>query len=126
MFCRVTVDPGTVEGMRAVKSLREREAIRTTQEKTNEVMALAEEIIRTSTDRDGELWYAGAPLTSDALRREMHCWLLRHGCTAHDTIVSCGRRPAQPHNAGSGILRANEPFSSTSFHRTRKMDILLI
>lgn len=119
-FCRVTVDPGTVEAMRAVKSSRERDAIRATQEKTDEVMALAEEIIRTSTERDGELWYAGAPLTSDVLRREMHCWLLHHGCTAHDTIVSCGKETAQPHNAGSGTLRANEPILIDIFPQDEK------
>ncbi|WAI00236.1 M24 family metallopeptidase [Methanogenium organophilum] len=109
-FCGVTVDADTVEAMRAVKSPRERDAIRATQEKTNEVMALAEEIIRTSTEREGELWYAGAPLTSDALRREMHCWLLRHGCTAHHTIISCGKETSQPHNIGSGTLLIDEPI----------------
>jgi len=119
-FCRVTVDPGTVEGMRAIKGPRERDAIRTTQEKTNEVMALAEEIIRTATVREGDLWYAGAPLTSDALRREMHCWLLRHGCTAHDTIVSCGPETAQPHNAGSGTLREDEPILIDIFPQDEK------
>ena len=119
-FCRVTVDTDTVEAMRAVKSPRERDAIRATQDKTNDVMALAGEIIRTSSDREGELWYAGAPLTSDVLRREMHCWLLRHGCTAHDTIVSCGKETSQPHNTGSGTLLSNEPIVIDVFPQDEK------
>ncbi|WFN34294.1 Xaa-Pro peptidase family protein [Methanogenium sp. S4BF] len=109
-FCRVTVDTDTVEGMRAVKSRRERDAIRAAQERTNEVMSFAEDIIRHAIVQGGELWYEGAPLTSDILRREMHCWLLRHGYTARDTIVSCGRETAQPHNTGSGTLLADEPI----------------
>ena len=109
-FCRVTVDTDTVEAMRAVKSPLECDAIRATQGRANEVMGLAEDIIRHATVHDGALWHDGAPLTSDILRREMHCWLIRHGCTAHDTIVSCGRETAQPHNTGSGTLLVDEPI----------------
>lgn len=119
-FCRVTVDTDTVEGMRAVKSPRELDAIRATQERTNEVMAFAEDIIRHATEKGGELLYGGSPLTSDSLRREMHCWLLRHGCTAHDTIVSCGRETSQPHNTGSGTLLANEPIVIDVFPQDEK------
>jgi Xaa-Pro aminopeptidase len=110
LFCQVTVDRDTVEEMRAIKKPRERDAIRTAQEHTNEVMAFAENIIRHATIRGKELWYEGAPLTSDYLRREMHCWLLRHGYVARDTIVSCGKETAQPHNIGSGTLLADEPI----------------
>jgi Xaa-Pro aminopeptidase len=110
LFCRVTVDTDTVEEMRAIKSPRELDAIRTAQERTNEVMAFAENIIRHASVQGEELWYQGTPLTSDYLRREMHCWLLRHGYMARDTIVSCGKETAQPHNIGSGTLLANEPI----------------
>ncbi len=109
-FCGVTVDTNTVETLREVKSSRECDAIRAAQERTDEVMALAEDIIRHATVRDSALWHEGAPLTSDTIRREMHCWLLRHGYAAHDTIVSCGAETAQPHNIGSGTLLANEPI----------------
>jgi Xaa-Pro aminopeptidase len=119
-FCGVSVDTNTVETMREVKSFRERDAIRATQEKTNEVMALAEGIISHATEKDGALWHEGAPLTSDILRREMHCWLLRHGCTARDTIVSCGEETAQPHNTGSGTLLANEPIVIDVFPQDEK------
>ncbi|GAB7016472.1 M24 family metallopeptidase [Methanogenium cariaci] len=120
LFCRVTVDTNTVENMREVKNPRECDAIRTAQEQTNEVMALAESIIRHATEKDGALWHEGSPLTSDILRREMHCWLLRHGYTARDTIVSCGKETAQPHNAGSGTLLANEPILIDIFPQNEK------
>ena len=119
-FCRVTVDTNTVETMREIKNPRECDAIRMAQEKTNEVMALAENIIRHATVKDGSLWHDGVPLTSDILRREMHCWLLRHGYTARDTIVSCGRETAQPHNVGSGTLLENEPILIDVFPQDEK------
>ncbi|WP_245619127.1 hypothetical protein [Methanogenium cariaci] len=50
----------------------------------------------------------------------MHCWLLRHGYTARDTIVSCGKETAQPHNAGSGTLLANEPILIDIFPQNEK------
>ncbi len=120
LFCRVTVDTDTVERMRVIKSPRELDEIRAAQERTNEVMAFAENIIRHATVQGKELWYEEAPLTSDYLRREMHCWLLRHGYIARDTIVSCGLETAQPHNVGSGILLANEPILIDVFPQNEK------
>ncbi len=62
LFCRVTVDTNTVENMREVKNPpRECDAIRTAQEQTNEVMALAESIIRHATEKDGALWHEAPP-----------------------------------------------------------------
>ena len=40
----------------------------------------------------------------------MHCLLLEHGCSAVDTIVSCGKDTAIPHMTGTGPLHANEPI----------------
>jgi Xaa-Pro aminopeptidase len=34
--------------------------------------------------------------------------LMKKGCTTKHTIVSCGEQSCQPHNVGSGPLRANE------------------
>jgi len=116
-FGAVTPDTGTLEGLRAVKTAKELEAIRAAQAVTGEVMGYAAGIIGGADIRGGDLVYEGEPLTSDGLRREMHCWLLRRGYAAQDTIISCGPETAQPHNTGSGTLRANEPIVIDVFPR---------
>jgi Xaa-Pro aminopeptidase len=40
----------------------------------------------------------------------MHSLLLEHGCSAVDTIVSCGEDTAIPHMSGSGPLKSDEPI----------------
>jgi Xaa-Pro aminopeptidase len=40
----------------------------------------------------------------------MHSHLLSCGCTAVDTIVSCGKETAIPHMTGTGPLHADEPI----------------
>lgn len=54
----------------------------------------------------------------------MHLMLLSLGCTASDTIVSCGDETAMPHCTGSSQIKANEPIvidifpksDSTGYH----------
>ena len=117
-FAAVTPESGILDTMRAVKTPRELDAIRAAQAATNEVMGFAAGIIRDAAIAPGgELMWNGDPLTSEALRREMHCRLLRQGYAAHDTIISCGPETAQPHNTGSGTLLENEPIVIDVFPR---------
>jgi len=116
-FGAVTPDSSTLEGMRAVKTPRELDAIRAAQAVTNGVMAFAAAILGNASVAGGSLVHEGAPLTSEGLRREMHCWLLRRGYAAHETIISCGPETAQPHNTGSGTLREHEPILIDVFPR---------
>ncbi|WP_421909123.1 M24 family metallopeptidase [Methanolacinia petrolearia] len=108
-FCRTAVDEGTVSGMRSVKTLAQADNIRNVQKTTEEAMDLAISLIRGADCRDGELYLRGEPLTSDYIRNEMHCFFLRRGLAASDTIVSCGKETAIPHCIGSGVILENEP-----------------
>ena len=117
-FGAVTPESGVLDGMRAVTTAKELDAIRASQAVTNEVMAYAAGIIAgAAISAGGDLVHDGEPLTSEGLRREMHCWLLRRGYAAHETIISCGPETAQPHNTGSGTLVANEPIVIDVFPR---------
>lgn len=58
--------------------------------------------------RDGQLTWGGAVLTSERLRTEMDSAVLRAGGTPKDTIVAGGDQACDPHERGSGPLRARE------------------
>ncbi len=110
-FHPVFVDAAnTVEGMRAVKTPEEIERIRSVQRVTEAALDRGLSLIRASIPRGGLLRRDGAPLTAEAVRTEMHTFLLAHGCRGVDTIVSCGLDTALPHNAGAGPLREDEPI----------------
>ncbi|PKL63127.1 MAG: aminopeptidase P family protein [Methanomicrobiales archaeon HGW-Methanomicrobiales-2] len=109
-FRPVLLDTGAVEGMRAVKTPEEIEWIRSVQRVTEAAMEQGIALIRTSVPRGGVLHRDGRPLTSEAVRAEMHAYLLAHGCRGTDTIVSCGPDTALPHSPGTGPLREDEPI----------------
>jgi Xaa-Pro aminopeptidase len=109
-WCTVIVDNGTVLSMRAKKSRSEIQTMKRVQEVTQTAMGHAVSIIRKSSVKKGILHYKGKPLTSEFIRYSMHCLLLEHGCSAVDTIVSCGKDTAIPHMTGTGPLHADEPI----------------
>jgi len=78
---------------------------------TEEALAIAIELIRHSEPKpDGTLWLAGKPLTVELLRKTMHLTMMERDCVAQHTIIAPGVQAVDPHNEGSGALRANEPI----------------
>jgi Xaa-Pro aminopeptidase len=108
--CTVMVDAGTVPAMRAKKTRPEVKTMKHVQEVTQTAMGHAVSLIGKSTAKKGILYFKGEPLTSEYIRYAMHCVLLEHGCSAVDTIVSCGKDTAIPHMTGTGPLHADEPI----------------
>ncbi|NLV25991.1 MAG: aminopeptidase P family protein [Methanomicrobiales archaeon] len=105
---------------RAIKTPDEVRWITRAQRAAEAAMDTAINRIRTSDIRSGVLWYDDKPLTSDLVRYEMNKTMLAHGCTADDTIVSCGEETAIPHCPGSGELKAHEPIVIDVFPRDTK------
>ncbi|NYT06446.1 MAG: aminopeptidase P family protein [Methanomicrobiales archaeon] len=117
----VHLDSGTVAGMRSIKRPDEIAAIREVQRRTEAAMALAVGMIARAGVRDGVLMAGDeTPLTSAAVRQEMHIALLRSGCRAADTIISCGEESAMPHRTGDGPLLAGQPIVIDVFPRSEK------
>jgi len=109
-FCTVAVDIGTVASIRETKSRDEIKAMKHVQKITETAMGVAVSLIRRSTIKKGILHSDGKPLTSEMIKLSMHSLLLEHGCTAVDSIVSCGEDTAVPHMTGTGPLKADEPI----------------
>jgi Xaa-Pro aminopeptidase len=75
---------------------------------TEAAMQRAVEILRRSTVARGKLKWSGKTLTSEILRAEIDTAILRAGGTPTNTIVAGGDQACDPHERGSGPLRANE------------------
>jgi len=119
-FCSVTVDKGTVLSMRAKKTPSEIKCMKHVQDVTQTAMGQAVSLLKRATGKKGILHLDGKPLTSERIKYTMHCVLLEHGCSAEDTIVSCGEDTATPHITGTGPLLSDEPIIIDLFPRHEK------
>ena len=94
---------------REIKSELETEYIIKTLRKTESALGKAIDYIAKSNIKNGFLYTKGGrPITSESVRKMIDVELMKKGCTAKHTIVSCGEQSCQPHNVGSGPLRANK------------------
>ena len=111
---------GTIESIRAVKADEEINSIRETQRANEEAMARAEELLDSSTVSDGIVHHDGEKLTSERIKRDIEIELLNHGCALDETIVACGSDAADPHDRGSGPIRAGESIIIDIFPRSKE------
>ncbi len=85
-------------------------ALEATQRATEEAWQLGVDAIARSLPRsDGVLELDGAPLTAERVRAIVEGALLERGCVAESTIIAPGTQAADPHQIGSGPIRAGEP-----------------
>ncbi len=124
--------------VRAVKTDEEVDAIREAQRANEAAMRAAEELLAGAdvareedaagedAPADGEadaepgvLLVDGEPLTSERVAEEIEVTLLRHGCALDETIVAGGAQAADPHDRGSGPLRANDAIIVDIFPRSK-------
>ena len=81
--------------------------------------ARAVEILREcDSDHENRLIWNNSLLTSEILRAEMDCTMLKRGMLPTGTICAGGTQSAQPHNCGSGVLYANQPIVMDIFPRS--------
>jgi len=112
--------------VRAVKTDAEVDAIREAQRANEAAMRAAEELIAGADvagdggdAETGVLLRDGEPLTSERVTEEIEVTLLRRGCALDQTIVAGGAQAADPHDRGSGPLRANEAIIVDIFPRSK-------
>jgi Xaa-Pro aminopeptidase len=109
-YCTILVDKGTVRLMRAKKSKNEILLMKNVQRATEKAMDLAVSLIKKASVKKGTLYVDKKPLTAEYIKFSMHSLLLQLGCSAVDTIVSCGEDTAIPHITGTGPLKSGEPI----------------
>ena len=113
------LDDDVVTEIRAVKTDDEIANIHEAQQANEAAMTAAEDLLSAATVEDGLLHYEGEVLTSERVTEEIEVTLLRHGCALDETIVACGADAADPHERGSGPLRADETIVIDIFPRDK-------
>lgn len=84
-------------------------------------MAEGMQLLRaTKIGRDRRLLHHNVPLTSEKLRAVIDTAILQSCGLAANTIVAGGRQACDPHERGSGPLRAHEPIIIDIFPRSQK------
>jgi Xaa-Pro aminopeptidase len=108
--------------LRRVKTQEEISHIEEAQRALEEVCAHAVGILEEAeVADDGTLRWREETLTSELLRSEIEVELLRRGCSADEgTITAGGSQAADPHERGSGPLRAGETIILDIFPRNQK------
>jgi Xaa-Pro aminopeptidase len=76
-------------------------------------------ILETRISSRGWLWLGGKKLTAEAVKERIAVAALRHGCLASHTIVACGPQACDPHDEGSGPLRAHQSIILDIFPRSQ-------
>lgn len=83
-------------------------------------MARGIEVLRAAEISGKKLRWAGATLTSEILRAEIESAILRAGGLPANTIVAGGEQACDPHERGSGPLKADELIILDIFPRDAK------
>ncbi|WP_049970515.1 M24 family metallopeptidase [Haladaptatus cibarius] len=118
----VSVSPeetDVITEIRATKTDEEIEHVRVAQKANEASMQAAEDLLSAATVEDGILYHDGEVLTSERVKEEIEVTLLRHGAALDETIVACGVDAADPHDRGSGPLKADEAIIIDIFPRDK-------
>tara|TARA_B100000315_G_C14595513_1_gene598864 strand:+ start:13640 stop:14767 length:1128 start_codon:yes stop_codon:yes gene_type:complete len=105
---------------RLLKSKEEVQSIEMAQCATEESLEIALQVIREATIRNDTIYSNGTPLTSEKIKQTIHIALLERGCVGQHTIVASGIHACDPHNEGSGPLKANTSIIIDIFPRASK------
>jgi len=105
---QVTPVDGLFHSAREFKAAAEVKKLERAIELTETGLARAHEVLRAAEIKPGrKLVWGGKPLTSEILRAEIDCAILRAGGTPTSSIVAGGDQACDPHHRGSGPLKAN-------------------
>ena len=105
---RLTIATGPLFPERDIKDAREAAAIREGNRCSALGFAAAERILRGASVKGRRLVYRGKTVTSEMLKFAIESACLEAGAVSANTIVAGGDQACDPHDRGSGPLRAHE------------------
>jgi Xaa-Pro aminopeptidase len=118
---KLKIAEGTVCPQREIKTAAEISAVQNAQRAAVAAMnAAIKQIASAEIGNDGILRCGKTVLTSEAVRAVIGHTLLDRECIAAETIVACGPHSADPHERGTGPLRAGQPIVLDIFPRSGK------
>ena len=116
---KIKISEEAVCPQREIKTADENSAIQQAQRAAVAAMnAAIKQIAAAKIGRDGILRCGKTVLTSEMVRATICHTLLDLDCIATETIVACGPHSADPHERGTGPLRAGQPIVLDIFPRS--------
>jgi Xaa-Pro aminopeptidase len=86
----------------------------------NGMQAGIDALKRSDIRKDGNLYLDGTRLTSEILKRIINTTIMAQGYVPSHTIVASGNQCVDPHNQGSGPIRANTSVIMDIFPRSQR------
>jgi Xaa-Pro aminopeptidase len=117
---KLVVADGALFPEREVKSSEEAAAIREGNRCSSLGFAAVERILRASKIRGRDLFHRGERLTSEKLKFAIEVACLEAGAVSANTIVAGGDQGCDPHERGSGPIRAHELIVVDIFPRVTR------
>jgi Xaa-Pro aminopeptidase len=116
-----TDEHGTIANRRRIKSAADIELLQAVQRETEHAMELVRGTLRRcDVAADRGLMLDGSPLTSERLRSIVQSHWVERGLESTALIAAGGPQGANPHELGSGPLRAGEPIVFDLFPRDQR------
>ncbi|MBL7685549.1 MAG: M24 family metallopeptidase [Deltaproteobacteria bacterium] len=105
---------------RLLKTKTEKEAIRESLKHTGNAIRHAYTVLKNASIQKSYITYQNKTLTSEKLKQIIDIYLLEHECLARDTIVAGGNQAVDPHDRGSGKLKAHQSIVMDVFPKSIK------
>ncbi|HLG43551.1 MAG TPA: Xaa-Pro peptidase family protein [Nitrospirales bacterium] len=102
---------------RAIKTQEEIGYIEAAQRAVESAVRRAIDLLGAASVRDGLIVHEGEPVTSERIKKLINVALMEQDCVAQHTIIAGGVQACDPHNEGTGPLKANEPIVMDVFPR---------
>jgi Xaa-Pro aminopeptidase len=115
---RVTAKADPFFPERLLKAEEEIAAIELTQRHTETALEAALDVLRESEIGGEYVYWRGQVLTSEDLKKVINVSLMENECIAQHTIVASGADGVDPHNQGSGPIRAHQSIVFDIFPRS--------
>ena len=104
----LAISEGALFREREIKSAAEAAAVREGNRCSAAGIGAAERLLRACRIRGGRLIHEGSVLTSERVRVAVETACIEAGAVSDSTIAAGGDQACDPHNRGTGLLRANE------------------
>ena len=102
---------------RALKTPDEVQAIETAQRAVEAAVQRAIDLLSAASIQNGLIMHEGEPVTSERIKKLINVALMEQDCVGQHTIIAGGVQACDPHNEGSGALKAGEPIVMDVFPR---------
>ena len=102
---------------RALKTSDEVKAIETAQRAVEAAVQRAIKLISAASIKNGLIMHDGEPVTSERIKKLINVALMEQDCVGQHTIIAGGVQACDPHNEGSGALKAGEAIVMDVFPR---------